>query len=171
MAEILSIISTVSYILAALFLILAVFLWFKFKIPIIVGDLTGRNAKKSIAKIRENNEKTGVKTHRSSKTNVDRGKLTTDIKKENKKAEKSTVIDYYAETGLLNENNARNANDVVVEQGTSLLNSDTTETLDDAETTLLADGRSTQQRDEAVKRLDFRMLEEIIMIHTDEVIT
>ena len=57
MAEILSIISTSSFVLAALFLALAIFFWFKFGIPAIIGDLSGRTAKKSIAQMRENNEK------------------------------------------------------------------------------------------------------------------
>ena len=48
MAETYKLLSTGSYVLALVFLALAVFLFFKFNIRKIVGDLSGRNAKKSI---------------------------------------------------------------------------------------------------------------------------
>lgn len=76
MAEILSNIASVSYVLAVVFLIAAVVFWFWFGIPGIIGDLSGRTARKSIAKIREKNEKSGKKTYRPSAVNRNRGKLT-----------------------------------------------------------------------------------------------
>lgn len=79
MAETLSILSVVFFVLAGVFFALAVFLWFFFKIPGVIGDLNGRTARKSIAKMRENNEKSGKKTYRSSPTNLQRGKLTDTI--------------------------------------------------------------------------------------------
>lgn len=48
MAETYKILSTASFILALVFLAISVFLFFKFNIRKIVGDLSGRNAKKSI---------------------------------------------------------------------------------------------------------------------------
>ena len=76
MAEILSRISGISFGLAIVFFLMAVFFWFKFGILTIIGDLSGRTARKSIAKIRENNEKSGKKNYRPSRINVERGKLT-----------------------------------------------------------------------------------------------
>lgn len=35
-----------------------------FKIPIVIGDLSGRTAKKSIERMRLNNEKTGNKSYK-----------------------------------------------------------------------------------------------------------
>ena len=64
--------------------ILAVFIWFKFDILAVIGDLSGSTAKKSIARMRENNEKSGVKSYRSSATNVQRGKLTDTMNMSNK---------------------------------------------------------------------------------------
>lgn len=48
MAEILSIISTISFITAGIFLFLTVLFGFIFKIPFVIGELTGKNARKSI---------------------------------------------------------------------------------------------------------------------------
>ena len=57
MAGTLSTLSVVSFIAAGVALAAAVFLWFYFKIPTVIGDLSGRNAKRSIARMREANEK------------------------------------------------------------------------------------------------------------------
>ncbi len=48
MAETLSNISTISFIAVLVFTVLAIVQWFFFKIPTVIGDLSGRNAKKSI---------------------------------------------------------------------------------------------------------------------------
>ena len=56
MAELLMKISWALFALSAAALICAVVFWVKFKIPKIIGDLTGRNAKKEIAKMRSENE-------------------------------------------------------------------------------------------------------------------
>lgn len=50
-AEILSLISLISYILAGVCLVLAILFWFVFKIPSVIGDLSGRTAKKAVAKM------------------------------------------------------------------------------------------------------------------------
>ena len=48
MAETLSILSIVSFAVAGASFMLAVFFWFFFKIPTVIGDLSGRTARKSI---------------------------------------------------------------------------------------------------------------------------
>jgi hypothetical protein len=65
MAELLTKISWILFALSAVGLIIALVFWFKFRIPKIIGDLTGRTAKKEIAKMRSENEKTGKMTLRS----------------------------------------------------------------------------------------------------------
>lgn len=57
MVETLSTLSVTSYILAGVFLVTAIVLWFVLKIPRVIGDLSGRNARKSIAEMRNGNEK------------------------------------------------------------------------------------------------------------------
>ena len=69
-------ISVIFFIAAGVFAVLAIALWFLFKIPIVIGDLSGRTAKKSIERMRLNNEKTGNKSYKTSKSNLERGKLT-----------------------------------------------------------------------------------------------
>ena len=52
MAETLSMLSIISFIVAGVALAVAIFLWIFFKIPRVVGDLSGRNARKSVARVR-----------------------------------------------------------------------------------------------------------------------
>ena len=52
MAETLSMLSIISFIIAGIAFVAAVFLWILFKIPRIIGDLSGRNARKTVAKVR-----------------------------------------------------------------------------------------------------------------------
>ena len=70
MSDILNIISLVSFVLAGILLVLAVVLFFVFKIPSVWGDLSGKNARKSIERMRQNNEKTGKKAHVPSNVNL-----------------------------------------------------------------------------------------------------
>lgn len=57
MAEILHTLSIISFVLAVLFVVIAIILWFVFKIPNVIGDLSGHNARKSIAQMRQNMRK------------------------------------------------------------------------------------------------------------------
>lgn len=98
MAEILHTLSIISFVLAVLFVVIAIIFWFVFKIPNVIGDLSGHNARKSIAQMRQNNEKTGDKSYKASKKNLDRGKLTRTMEGIGEPGNKNE------ETGLLNEN-------------------------------------------------------------------
>lgn len=98
MADTLTMISMISFILAGVFAAMAVALWFVFKIPSVVGDLSGRTARKSIEQMRQNNDKTGIKSYRTSNQNLERGKLTGTI--ENISRNRQEIL----ETGLLKEN-------------------------------------------------------------------
>ena len=44
-AELLSTLSTVAFVVAGVSLALSVFFWFFFRIPTVIGDLSGKNAK------------------------------------------------------------------------------------------------------------------------------
>ena len=65
--------------LSILLLVLAVVLFFTLRIPNVIGDLSGANARKAIENIRNQNESTGEKTYKSSKVNKERGRLTEKI--------------------------------------------------------------------------------------------
>ena len=165
MADILSNVAIVLYVIAGMCFVLAVMFWFVFDIPTVFGDLTGRTARKSIAKMRENNEKSGVKSFKHSKINVDRGKLTgVPETTGNMKAETKENIDE-EETGLLDEATA-----LLSESEETALLAETEETgllVDDNETALLDD--SVQYNVPAGGK-SLEMIESIMLIHTSEVI-
>lgn len=174
-AEILSLVSLISYIIAGICLVLAVFFWFAFKIPSVIGDLSGRTARKSIARMRASNEKAGGQGYKPSAANASRGKLTDTMQHSKKltadtpKAKaKSKAADSTGmpETGLLSTNKAEPAS------------ADQTDLLAGRETTgLLIDEDATAPlNNEPVKRIKrvggkkLDMIDEVIYIHTDEVI-
>ena len=66
-------------IACVIFFAIAVILFFVFRIPKIVSDLSGRTARKAIENIRLQNEQSGDKTYKSSAVNMERGKLTDKI--------------------------------------------------------------------------------------------
>lgn len=162
MAETLSTLSIVAFAVAGVSLVLAIVLFIYFKIPTVIGDLSGRNAKKSIARMRSSNEKSGSKSYRASETNAARGKLTStmpgigDQQKVKKTEGKTTAQEQMPETGLLAENKAS-----LKEESTVLLD-------DTEETALLAE--TPKEPAKRVGGVKLALLEEVILIHTDEVI-
>ena len=68
-------------------------------IPNVIGDLSGRNARKSIERMRKSNENTGRKSYRSSAVNAARSKLTeamTERQPRKKKSDKAWMRrEYY----------------------------------------------------------------------------
>jgi len=175
MAEILSTISIVSFVAAGVCFALAVLLWFLFDIPAVIGDLSGRTARKSIARMREHNEKSGKKSYKPSKTNVERGKLTGTMPDSQKLKKKDKTDELKPETGLLDENKTQSVN----VQETALLNeSEETALLNSAEETgLLVDENETALLEDDIDIPKTRaggkklvMIETVMLIHTDEVI-
>ncbi len=173
MAETLSTLSIVAFAVAGVALLLAVFFWFFFKIPSVIGDLTGRTAKKSIANMRAANEKTGAKGYRGSKINAERGKLTETIPHEQKQKAKQPISGTQQaadptrpETGVL----AANRETGFVSEPTGLLpDTETTGLLvdEDATAPLAATPAPTPKN---VGGKSMILLEEVMLIHTDEVI-
>ena len=157
MAEILSTVSIISYVAAALFGSVALVLWFLFKITFVIVDLSGSNAKKSIEQMRANNKKTGNKSYRSSAVNKKRGKLT-----EKMQVADSVSAEKY-ETGLLMENKAKNR----YSEMTSLLVEEDTRPIEQRKMAKRMQGNQTvkKRKPSCVK---VKLLEEVIFLHTDE---
>lgn len=65
--------------LCGVMLLLSVLLFFVYRIPKVIGDLTGSTARKAIENIRAQNESTGNKVHKTSAVNKERGKITDKI--------------------------------------------------------------------------------------------
>ena len=169
MPETLSTLSIISFVVAGIMLALAIVLWFFFEIPTVIGDLTGRTAKKSIAKMRAENEKAGIKKYKEGKVTVERGKVTEKIS--GRKGRKRNNNER-PETGLLVENRAELINNTE----TGFLKKETSGLLEAEETEFLLEAEKTEALQNA-ERIDKRMggkvltiLEEVILIHTDEII-
>lgn len=159
MAEILSAVSMISYIAAGVFAAATAALWFLFKIPSVIGDLSGRSAKKSIEKMRVHNEKTGKKSYRSSAENEKRGKLT---EKMDRKNDSKPGKSY--ETGVLSENNPQKRQ---IEETELLTEGEATSPLDEgAETEPLYEQETGMKRNPAAVNIE--LLEEVVFLHTDE---
>ena len=174
MAETLSTLSIISFAVAGVCLVIAVFFFFFFKIPKVIGDLSGKTARKSIAKMRAANEKTGNKSYQESKTNLNRGKVTDTMHNFEKTSKKVFANNngINPETGLLNENKAVKN----VSEETALLD-DATGFLDDEATGLLVDEDATTPLNNLVQSVAKRtggkklvMIDEVMLVHTDEVI-
>lgn len=163
-ANIFRISTIVLFALAGVCFAFAVFAFITFKIPNIIGDLSGRNARKSIEQMRESNEKGGKKTHRPHPVASARGTLTepikqnsSNLKKQKQAAPKPDAIGNSA-TDVLDEPNATQKLDYnetgteILAEGTQVLSN---EVLHSAlnETTV-----------------NFEMIQNIVLIHTDEVI-
>ena len=174
MVKLLENLSVISFAAAGICLVLAIFFWFFFNIPNVIGDLSGRTARKSIAKMRAANENTGVKSYKGSKTNADRGKITATMENMGKVAPAvpEKVDAAMPETGMLAENMA----DGLESEATALLGDEQlvldfegTELLVDEEATapLVAADQAPPARPVAKR---FELIEEVMFIHTDEVI-
>ena len=166
MAQTLQTLSIISFAVAGVCLVLAIFFWFFFKIPTVIGDLSGRTARKSIAKMRAANEKTGAKSYKESKTNAERGKLTGTMPDSDKLDKKNEVPDDdKPETGLLADNKA----DGLDSEETGVLESETTGLLIDENATAPLDVPSHNPIVRTGgKKLE--IIEEVILVHTEEVI-
>ena len=172
MAETLSTLSLAAFILSGVLFVGAAVLFFVLKIPQVIDYFTNRSAKRSIRKMRTN--ETGGKSIviQTDPTNKARGKLTQPIPQTEKKHEskhKPAANDNTKrpETGLLNE----------AEGSTAYL--DTTEelALDLAPATDLLDPDSTTVLEQTLTesaldrpRIELTMLDEVMLIHTEEVV-
>ena len=158
MAEQLSTYSIISFVAAGFFLLVAIVLGIYFRIPTVIGDLTGRNAKKSIARMRESNEKASKKAVQTGKKDAVR-KKPAEPRAEKKKQE--AIVDHeqdnddMPETGLLGEKHV-----AILEESTELLEGTEQMPLPD----------ELQETVPRVSKVEIKMLEEIIFIHTTEVI-
>lgn len=168
MASIFKTVSIVLFVLAAICLILGISTFVVFKIPNVIGDLSGRNARRSIEQMRQENEKGGKKSHRPHPVASDRGTLTEQIneskKLSQKPAQKQTakpkpvVPDGSGATDVLEDINAT-VNLNYDKNGTEILNEGTQ---------VLSNEVIQSALNETT--VNFKMIQNIVLIHTDEVI-
>lgn len=173
-----NIVSIIFFIIAGASLLVAIYSFIRFNIPQVIGELSGRTAKKSIAQMRDKNLKTGDKSHRPTKAAQERGTLTDKIEeKPIKKAKQSGATELLDEGTVLLDNST----ELLSEEGTELLGNDTevlnnaTELLNDNATELLDEGTAllTQavNTNQNTQNVDgFKMIQNIVLIHTNEII-
>lgn len=143
----------------------SVILFFTLRIPKVIGDLTGRTARKAIENIRMQNEQSGDKSFQSSAVNLERGKLTDKITQSGRLVPREATP---FGTGVITEKISTHRLPVEEPAGetTVLTVTDETSVLDSGigETVVLdTSGTQTAQ--------SFSIEYEITFIHTDEVVT
>lgn len=187
MAQVYNIISIVGFSLAGIFFILAVVFWIRFNIPKIVGDLTGRTARKSISQMRSENERSGKKVYTPQpsagsgsirlKNLGDEKTASLSVEKGSKsdENEKTELLEQQAETELLTEGmetellGQEMETELLKEAEDTTLLGGTDELLEnDNETGLLDEGTILLNEEGNVR--DFRIIQSIVYIHTQEVI-
>ena len=152
MASTFGTISIVLFVLAAVCLAFGIFAFITFRIPSIIGDLTGRNARKSIEQMRESNEKGRKKSYRSHPVASARGTITEPIEESRQEKRDGGSKETYAginATIRLNYNAS----------GTEILGGSTEVLSEDIAYTAL--------NEIPVK---MKMIQDIVLIHTEEVI-
>lgn len=160
MAETYKIIAIVTYTLAVVFLISSAALWFKFKIVTVFQKLTGKIVKKSTQK---SSQKVSLQSPVSEEIQSGlTGSEFTEL----------TDEDGSAKTAILSENegssHTKSGIDITADflesgMNTQILDDELTDKLESQEDTT---GEMSESQDES----EFRILESIIIIHTEEVI-
>ena len=175
MAETLSVISLISFLAAGVFAILAVVLWFVFHIPTVAGELSGRTAKKSIERTRRNNEEAS-KNSRGAGPVRDKGKNSPadgrqtgkNSPADERQTRKNRSEGGGVETALRAESAAGTRRRETAQQGRETAQqSRETEVLADTGSLEASGSGNPQRRMSAIK---IELLEEILFIHTKEVI-
>ena len=156
MAELLVKISYIAFAGAVVCLILAVILFIKFKIPTVIGDLSGKNA---IQQMRETNSQKGNPAFKPGKKNEKHKKLTEELtfkKKENVTEAIRPETGLLKETMAASQESSSDETELLVSEETAILGN-VTESLE-SETEIL-----TQQ-----KTVHMKMLDDIMLVHTKE---
>ncbi len=150
-------------VLAGVFLVISAILFVVLKIPRVVGDLSGATAKKAIQSIREQNERSGNKVYKSSKVNMERGKLTEKI------TPSGRLLHHH--TGGFGAHTEKISTEMLQNQA---MQAGETEVLNTAaeETVLLNAGRSetTVLAQSMMVQPFFEIEQDITFIHTEELI-
>lgn len=159
MADLIEKLSIIAFVVAGCCLLLTILIWFRFRILSVINDLSGKTAKRAIAQIRENNLRTGNKAYHPGIVNLNRGPLTTPMPEVSAtpteklpddqvgKPVPETIL--YQEAGKTQILLASEA-----ERGTTVLNQDVNNIAD------------TSER----PKVELTILEQVVMIHTNEVI-
>lgn len=101
MADFFNKLSLIAFLLSGICLLLMIYFWFKFRVPALISDLSGRTAKKSIERMREKYEEEG----KSRRAGAVRAKLKTEkiYNASGQTAAPQAMTDFHPETTLIGE--------------------------------------------------------------------
>jgi Sec-independent protein translocase protein TatA len=170
----------VGSIACAVMFVVSVILFITLKIPNVIGDLTGRNAKKAIENIRKQNEASGGKAYKASAVNLERGRLTDKMTPSGNLQRRgitsgfgvhtekiSTMkLEQQASVGMDTDNESNET--MVLEQNYS--NETTVLSPQNVGETTVLSSHMPQNPSETTVLNQFMVLEDITFIHTDEII-
>lgn len=164
MADLMSNISAAAFIAAGLFFILAVFLWFKFRVLSIINDLSGRTARKSIEQMRAMNSGSDAGSHVPGTARLRRARPERGTGRASVSYEAAITAKLYSKQPD--------------KPDTELLVGGTEENINSAELIEENSGTSEFTAAESVLhgaagtgvKTELRMIEDIMLIHTEEVI-
>ena len=162
-AEILSTLSMICFIVAGVSFAAAVFFWFKFRILEAYGDLNGRTAKRSIEKLRKENERLG---DRKQRTGTETGKKVGLVTGNSTTAASSSEMirrdEQIPETEMLESNRAQ-VHAMASDATTAMLE-------EDEDATGLLEEAVMEPAPVRAGGVELILLEEVMLIHTDETI-
>ncbi|MCR4615402.1 MAG: hypothetical protein K5756_04560 [Clostridiales bacterium] len=130
-------VTLICFIIAGIFFVISIIIFFILDLKRVIGDLTGYTAKREIAKIRSQNQESGVKVYKSSKVNAERGKITDKISDLNHSKQRASGM------GLGTEKISNYVIPESVDQGTTVLGSDAQSSADEETTLLDGQGQGT----------------------------
>ncbi len=154
-------------ILAGIMLVVSVLVFILLKIPTVIGDLTGVNARKAIENIRSQNENSGNKTYQTSAVNRERGKLTDKISPSGRliRTPSGSLHGAMATTKLDTEELLQSARETtLLTEKAASINPETTVLVQEGQA-----NETTVLNEQPVSN-EFVIEYEITYIHTDEVI-
>jgi len=190
--------STIAFGVAALCFAIAIYLLFRFKIIKIINDLSGRTARKTISKIREQNEQSGSKFYGPHAAAEQRGKIT-DKMAQTGDPNATDVLPDSDSTDVLPDNDDTDRlppdeSTAILNKNQSPQNSERTDILDkDKNTDILKNENETgtlntfvetdvldvngakdnfteelEEKDEPKKKSSLKPITSVVLIHTDE---
>lgn len=180
-AEQFQMMSMIAFVCMAVFLVAAAIMFFTFDIPALIGELSGKTAAKQVAQIREQNKRpVGRQRAINGYENMlaNSGKTTETLKKEKKPIipgwtstqplnKKQEDVDLGTE--LLDEGTALLSEEIQSDEGMVLLTNETTllSEVEEEGTTLLNEG-TTLLTETMVQNADFVIVQNIVVVHTNE---
>lgn len=178
MASTLSNLSVIAFVLAGVFFAVAVALFIVLKIPKVIDYFTNRSAKKTVQQMVSSNGPSKIASFQTSPSNKARGKVTEQVdiqppqKKKTGKLANAPSSQQLSpgerpETGLLSEKENHTAYLDPTEELVLDLAAET-ESLDDHATSVLPE--TIEKVASNRPRIEMEKLEEVVFIHTDEVL-